>query len=254
MLLLCTGCAIAQALANKFKCFTNAPAQNRRALVLAELQNPECQRTVLGAAVADLEARFTLSPELPREVSWSRSVAKAVTEALGPDLPVFKRMHELCRLFVSNVASPAPAAEALAITAGPTEPRCDLPSALAQPGDLVAHAGFLLQQISHQRPTALIGPLSAYGSVPAVQLLKELARSGSSAVIHELDLENNDKLVVYTVADIRKKGQGVSAAKVLHDSRGIATGVTDARVEFPRKGWFLVAVSPLAAECGANRK
>ncbi len=161
-------------------------------------------------------------------------------------------MNELCQLFVMNAHRAVPAAEVLAITAGPNEPRCDLPSAMSQPTDLAAHAGFLLQQVGPPGPAALSCPVSAYGSVPALQLLRELARTGGSAVIHELEVDNNDRVVVYTVTDIRKKGAGVSAAKVLHDSRGQAAGVGTARVMFPREGWFLVAASKVEPKTAAK--
>jgi hypothetical protein len=244
MLLLCTGCAIAQALAEKLRSFTDQPAQDRRRLVLVELQKPECQRTVLGAAAADLEARFTLRPSEPRDVVWSGSVAKAVTEALGSDLDAFRRMNDLCRLYVSNANRDIPAPEVLAITAGPNQQaRCDLPLTVSRPHDLAAHAGFMLDQIG-PGPAMRSCPVSAFGSVPALQLLTELTRRKGHAVVHEFSLECSESLVVYTVTNLRKCGEGVvSGERVLHDDRGAPVGVSPKRVTFPRKGWFLVAVA-----------
>ncbi|MCP3884140.1 MAG: hypothetical protein GY700_01440, partial [Propionibacteriaceae bacterium] len=246
MLLLCTGCAIAQALAAKFRSFTDQPAQDRRRLVLVELQKPECQRAVLGAAAADLEARFTLRPSEPRDAVWSGSVAKAVTEALGSDLDAFRRMNDLCRLFVSNANRDIPASEVLAITAGPNQqPRCDLPLTVGRPHDLAAHAGFMLDQIG-PGPALRSCPVSAFGSVPALQLLMELTRRQGRAVVHEFNLEFPESLVVYTVTNLRKSKSGegvVSGEKVLHDVRGVPVSVSPTRVTFPRKGWFLVAVA-----------
>ena len=244
MLLLCSGCAIAQQLAKKFQEFTHRPAKERQALVLAELQNPDCQHTVLGAVFADLEARFTLCPDKSRAEVWSASVAKVVTEALCLDLTSFKRMNELCTLFVNNPDREVPAQEVLAITAGPsTSPSdlssCDVPSVMTNASELAAHANLMLRNIG--RPAATHSPGVAFGTAAATQLLKELARSGRRAVVHEFELPNNP-IECYAITDIRKRGNGVSAERVLHPaSRG------GRRVDLPRPGWFIVAVAAVPA-------
>ena len=77
-----------------------------------------------------------------------------------------------------------------------------------------------------------------------MQLLTELTRRKGHAVVHEFSLECSESLVVYTVTNLRKCGEGVvSGERVLHDDRGAPVGVSPKRVTFPRKGWFLVAVA-----------
>ena len=244
MLLLCSGCAIARELAEKFKTFTHRPATERRVRVLAELQNPECQRVVLGAAFAGLEAHLTLCPDKQsRSAVWSASVAKVVTEALGPELTSFKRMNELCTLFVNNPDREVPAKEVLAITAGPsTSPSdsssCDVPSVMTNASELAAHANLMLRHIG--RPAATHSPGVAFGTAAATQLLKEFARTGSNAVVHEFELPHG-QIECYAITDIRKRGNGVSAERVLRAAgRG---GDVARRVDFPRPGWFIVAVA-----------
>ena len=170
-----------------------------------------------------------------------------MTEALCLDLTSFKRMNELCTLFVNNPDREVPAQEVLAITAGPsTSPSdlssCDVPSVMTNASELAAHANLMLRNIG--RPAATHSPGVAFGTAAATQLLKELARPGSGAVVHEFKLPHG-QIECYAVTDIRKRGNGVTAERVMRAAgRG---GDVTRRVDLPRPGWFIVAVAAVPA-------
>ena len=233
VLLLCSGCAIAQALSERLECMSRTPVASQREELVRVLSEPANLSLTMGSLIADFEAKLLDTSLDQRPMVWQRSMLKAACDSLQAHVPAMAKMHAISNSFVHAGGSCPSVADVRSLVGISDAGNC-------RAGDLTSAAGWsatanalIASNCVPVPATPCPSPRGVLGSIAAFELLKDIGRGAFEtrvATIAEME-QGTSSLYVRNVLVV-----GVSKNKVEIQLPG-----SDSTFHLPQRGTILLA-------------